>query len=180
MQPTTFPYKLSLLRRRAVVNAVFALLPLVYFLIKEPATPIWIDGIVLTSGIYFSYQLARDVMVLARPRPTVTISDEGITDPHFGGMLVPWQAIKEIKATNPATTFGGSIFLIADRSKFDDKNLSRLMKIAPKPAILAGVIAPNTVACPMTPLIALEATMQDLLSAIALHQTDTDIAVHNV
>lgn len=168
MKPTCFDYKKSLIRRRIWISSVFIFIGIL---------GLGLDGLSLSysTGLYifvagfYAYRVIRDVILLFRSAPAVTISDEGIQDAHFGNVLIPWTAITEIKTSSPGKSFGSMIVLIAEASQIETSP-------GPLPVRFANwVIGANSqkenkqMALPMTVTVALDATLDHLLDAIRTH-----------
>ncbi|MGI9423840.1 MAG: hypothetical protein ACR2PA_11645 [Hyphomicrobiaceae bacterium] len=164
MTTRAFRYKTHLIWRRVVVKGVALALVSIYFsLIPTPFSQWW-DYAMAAIGAWYVIALFHALKIAMGPVPQVVISNDGIRDPKIGDLLVPWSAIKEIKTHSKF----GSIFLFANRDALDSGKLSIFSRYAPLLGYKAGE-QHNVFPLPMTPSIALEESMDNLLSAIQAH-----------
>lgn len=172
MPSTSYSYKKSIIQRSMCINAVFIAIGFLGLALDDLSNP-YLTALFCVCMAYFSYKLIRDYLKLSSPVPAVTISDEGIRDTYLGRAVIPWGAIIDINATPPIKTIGGQLFLIADASQF---------KTTPGPFVirlanwLRGGKKGNgkqRLALPMTPLAALDATLDDMMKDINSHNKAT-------
>jgi hypothetical protein len=136
-----------------------------------------IDFLVLGLIGLSIYRVYQSVFILMKKRPAIVISDDGLRDAHLGDILIPWAAIREIKAIAPDNGMAIGLLLMVDAAQF---------RSIPGP--LTGQIInfvtgarpgrPNRrMALLMTPAAALDVTLSVLLEQIRVRCLAADIPI---
>jgi hypothetical protein len=165
MGPTQFQYSLCIIQRKLGINTALAAIGLTYAAIWG-LTYSLIDFLVLGLIGLSLHRAYQSLLILTKRRPAIVISDDGLRDAHLGNILIPWAAIREIKAIAPDDGMAIGLLLMVDAAQF---------RSIPGP--LAGRIInfvtgarpgrPNRrMALLMTPAVALDVTLADLLEQI--------------
>ena len=175
MPPAVFPYRVSVIRRSLIKNAVFVAIGSVYFAVASPLQWHWVDVAMLAGICFYSARLAYDIVRMTRPLPILIIDDHGVRDPALGNMLVPWQAIKEIRIGRFRGL--GQLFLIAASEHLTANPGGIVLRLA---NWIKGARAGRKsadMALPMSPSVALDATLDDIVAAIQARPQASAIAI---
>ena len=164
MEPTAFPYNRRLIWRRVIVKGIVLTLVPVYFAFVDTPFTHWWDYAMLAVGAWYLVEVLRALKVAVGKTPQVIIGDDGIRDPRIGALSIPWSAIEEVRTYNVGSV-SGSIFLFADRKRFDTSKLSLFTRYAP---LIGHKSGPGRDVFPlaMTPSVALESTVDDVIADI--------------
>jgi len=178
MPPTEFTFKRSLIKRRIWISGAIVAVATAYFALAGLSFQHWTDALVMLALGLYSYRLVRDLVRLGRPTPAVIISDEGLKDPGLGSVLIPWAAIKQIRVSAPGK-LAGQLFLIADPARFQaDPGTFPIRAANWIRGARAGRKGRDMVLA-MTPVVALEARLDDILGDIRSRAPTAAIPLHH-
>jgi len=178
MPPTEFAFKKSLIKRRIWISGVLVAVAAAYFALAGLTFQHWMDALVLLALGLYSYRLVRDLVRLSRPTPAVIITDEGLKDPGLNSVLIPWGAIKEIRVSAPGK-LAGQLFLIADAAELQADPGTFAIRMANWiRGARAGRKGPD-MALAMTPVVALDARLDDILRDIRSRAPAASIPIHH-
>jgi len=175
MPPTRFPYRASVVRRSLYVNAALVALGLFYFVAARPLQWHWVDFAMLLGLVFYGVRFLHDVVRLSRPLPALVIGDDGLSDPALSGQPIPWEAIREIRVGRVRGL--GQLFLIAESERLPTSPGGVAIKFANWVRGARPGRKSADMALPMSPSVALEATMDDVVAAIRARPRGTTIPI---
>lgn len=178
MPPTEFAFKKSIIKRRIWISGAIVAVATAYFALAGLAFQHWMDALVLIAMGLYSYRLVRDLVRLGRPMSTVIISDEGLRDPGLGSVLIPWAAIKEIRASAPGR-LAGQLFLIAESAGFQADPGTFPIRVANWIRGARAGRKGRDLVLAMTPVVALDARLDDILKDIRSRAPTAAIPIHH-
>ena len=136
-----------------------------------------LDLLVLTLIGLSLYRMYWSLLILWKKLPAIVINDDGLRDAHLGDVLIPWTAIREIKTITPENGLGIGLLLMVDAAQF---------RTIPGPIsgriinFFTGVRPGRSnrrMALLMTPVIALDTTLTELLGQIRARDLAASIPV---
>jgi hypothetical protein len=175
MPPVTFPYRASVIRRSLWVNAAFVALGLFYFAVARPLKWTWVDVAMLVGLVFYGTRCIYDAVRLMRPIPAVIIDDDGLRDPALGNLLIPWAAIKEIRVDRMRGL--SQLFLIAESERLSASPGGAALKFVNWIRGARAGRKSTDMALPMSPSVALEAGMDEILATIRARPQCTYIQI---
>lgn len=175
MPPTTFPYRASVIKRSLWSNAALVALGGLYFMMARPLQWHWVDIAMLLGFCFYSVRFLYDIVRMNRPLPAVIIGDDGLRDPALGGILIPWAAIKEIRIGRARGL--AQLFLIANSERLTEDPSSIALKLANWARGARAGQKSADMALPMSPSVALEAPLNDVLQDIRARPSAASIVI---
>ncbi len=175
MPPVSFPYRASVIRRSLWVNAAFVALGLFYFAVARPLKWTWVDVAMLLGLAFYGARGLYDAVRLTRPMPVVVIGADGLRDPALSDLLIPWAAIKEIRVDRMRGL--SQLFLIAESERLSASPGGAALKFANWIRGARAGRKSTDMALPMSPSVALEAGMDEILAAIRARPQSASIQI---
>lgn len=165
MEPARFDYSEGVIRRKLWINSTLAVIGFVYAALSGPTWSVF-DAAVLIVIALSVYRLYDSALILHKRMPAIMVSDDGLYDAHLGGTLIPWGAIREIRAIAIGNRMGTGLLLMVDAAQ-----LRRIP--GPLTSQIANIAvgawpgrAGRQMILLMTPAIALNASLGDILDQI--------------
>ena len=180
VEPVEFHFDRRAIVRRMAISGVTAVLALAAIALFEEPSWYWAIAVCLILAGLHGYRFVRDMFLLKNKTPAIVVDDDGIRDTVLGNRLIPWPAVQSIKATRPEKTFGGALFLIADRAMIGAnpgpvavRAANLVIRALRRPESKQMVLA-------MTPFGIVDATQDDILKAVEARDQAAGIPVEFV
>ena len=180
MEPVEFHFDRRAIVRRMAISGVTAVLALAAIALFMEPSWYWAIAVCLILAGVHGYRFVRDMLLLKNKTPAIVVDDAGIRDTVLGKRLIPWPAIQSIKATRPGKTFGGALFLMADRAMIGANPGPVAVRAAN--LVIQALRRPESkqMVLAMTPFAMVDATQDDILNAIADRDRAAGIPVERV
>lgn len=179
MDRTEFHFDRRAIKRRIAISGTIVVLALAAIALFAGQSMYWMIALNLTLAGTQGHSAVRDVLVLWNGKPAITIGDEGIRDAFSVNTLVPWSALQKIVATR-MNKFGGSIFLIAERSEISGNSGMFAIRVAN--LVIKALRRPESkqVGFLLTPSVILDASAEDIFKAIVTREQAAGIPIEQV
>jgi len=179
MDRIEFHFDRRAIKRRIAISGTIVVLALAAIALFAGQSMYWMIALNLILAGCQGHSAVRDVLLLWNGKPAITIGDEGIRDAFSVNTLVPWSALRKIVATR-MNKFGGSIFLIAERSQMSGN--SGMFAIRAANLAIKALRRPESkqVGFLLTPSVILDASSEDIFKAIVTCDQAAGIPVEQV
>lgn len=179
MDNIVIAYRRGFLKRGVWVSALLVGLVVAYFWLQAGALSDWSGRLMALLGIWFAARLGIATRKLMNP-PEVSIGPEGIADGSWNAVRVPWDAVARISLSRRPAKWGEGIFLDVDGTRLPRGKLPISLRISAAIAAWFDPSRGDRLILPLTPVMALEATMDEIVTAIEAHTGPRGIEIMDV